>query len=114
MINVRLDSFVIEDGGLKKTIDDEQGWIVWRSLGMVDVTEDAKVGEWYYVAACNQYYYDKVASKEEGGVGYYVQNSFDEEELFSSVKKDFDKLSFKDWDEFHSEMPKHFIHDPTD
>ena len=103
MLEVKLNGF-IDEGYETLRSEDGIGWCNMRALDLEDTSNGAQVAEWFYVAACNQYYYDIIAKKDKGGVGYYVQDNFDESALFNAVQKDFQKLEFEDWDDFYEKM----------
>lgn len=110
MIKVQLVGFVTEPES-ERIIDDNKGWVVWRSLELIDTSNKSQIAEWFYVAACNRYFYDNVALKEGDGHGYYIQDKFDENELLKSVLADFEELSFETWDDFYIKMSKKFIYE---
>ena len=107
MLDVQIEGFVKEPDSLK-TIDNGQGWMISRALSLKDKKTDSYIAEWFYVAACNQYYYEYIERNSKLKVGYYIQEKFDEDAFFTRVKDDFNKLSFDDWDDFYVKMSKMF------
>lgn len=106
MIEVKLQGFV-ESENTRQEIDNGTGWIEWRILDLAD--RDKVNPEWFYVAACNQYYFDKLPRDSRSG--YFVQDMFDAGQLLSSVRKVFEKLTFDNWDDFYDKMSKHFMYE---
>lgn len=111
MIELNMIGFV-KDSNFKsrQEVDNSKGWVEWRILDLAD--KDNVNPEWFYAAACNQYYYDTVANKDGSHPhGYYIQKQFDENALCESARVDFEKLSFKDWDDFYKKMSQEFIYE---
>lgn len=108
MINIELKGFE-QSNSNRQEIDNGKGWIEWRTL---DLLYKGGNPEWFYVAACNQYYFDKKQlSNEAAEFGYFIQENFDEAQLLSDVCAVFNTLEFSDWDDFYDKMTKKFIYE---
>jgi hypothetical protein len=110
LLNIKLVRFVKEPGSSKKS-DNGLGWIEWRALSLVDNDNAAPIAEWFYVAACNRYYYDNTIKNDNEQNGYFLQEVFDEAMLFRSALSEFNRLTFTDWDDFYDKMSKVFIYE---
>lgn len=108
MVEVKLVG-LLDEGESYREIDNGEGWVEWRALQLIDERAQVPIAEWFYVAACNQYYFDKLPRDSKNG--YFVQDVFDAGQLLSSVQKVFEKLTFDSWDDFYDQMSKHFMYE---
>jgi|GEM_PF-6715731 len=108
MINIELTGLIKEDAA--KQISNQENWIEWRALSLLDKDENRPIAEWFYIAACSQTYYDEIL--EDGPLeGYVIQETFDEAKLLNEAHSRFDSLKFEDWDDFYAKMKKLFIYE---
>lgn len=108
MIKVDLVGFV-EDQKTREEVDGGKGWIEWRVLGLVD--DKMANPEWFCVAACNEYYFDKKIRHLEDTkmASYLIEDTFSESQLFEFTSKKFSRLVFNNWDDFYEKMSREFF-----
>ena len=96
-----------------KADNDDNSWIEWRYLEIIDNVSKRRVAEWFYVGACSQKYMVKNAIDltEIEKKSIIIQEVFDEKALFDFAKEKFSRLEFNNWDEFYERMSKEFVHE---
>lgn len=98
--------------GSRVEIDRGKGWAELRLLQLVDAERGEPINEWFYVFACNRYYFEmKVPTDFPGqGSAFLIQDELDIGTLTEFARRKVRELDFKDWGDFYGEMVKEFVH----
>lgn len=110
MINIKLDGFVKEPESHQQ-IDDDMGWAEWRALSLTNTENSQGIAEWFYLVACNEYFFKKTSQSNSNMAGYVIQSEFNENDLFDNAKELIGEGNFKDWDDFYTKMKEKFIYE---
>lgn len=94
--------------------NNDSTWIQWRHLILFDLGTGQNVAEWFYVAACSKEYSLKNDLSEVEKVAMLVQDTYDEDALLEFAREKFDAMSFRDWDDFYTQMSKSFVYEDED
>lgn len=86
-------------------------WIRWRYLILFDHGTEQTISEWFYVAACSKEYILKNNLSKSEKEATLIQNDFDEDALLEFARGKFNAMSFKNWDDFYSQMSKSFVYE---
>lgn len=110
MLNIELKG-LINEGDSHQEVDNGLGWAELRALKLIDKDTGNPIAEWFYAAACNEYYCNKNTQASGARISYFIQDKFSEEDLFNSAQVVLQSLSFSDWDEFYKIMSEKFIYE---
>ena len=106
MLKVDLIGF-LENSSTRQEIDNGRGWVEWCTR---DLDYNGVNPEWFSVAACNDYYFERIPV-DANHEPYLVQAAFEQEKLLEYAEHIYDQLEFKDWDDFYKKMSEHFIYE---